>query len=119
MPGRKSKYIDITRKSDIADVIQPETKVTHTLTHPRRYCRSYGSWEYSYFKYLIVLRNIFIRGIVQLYPEMEEYLYSTDFMKVFCKMVYDCSSTHISEFLETLSDELKEDYHFYSTQTTF
>lgn len=122
--GRVSKYLDIAKSNTGVECIVPETRKTDSIAsrsiirkNPRiRPKRSYGSWEVVYFKHLINLRNIFIGELAQLYPEMRNYLRSPLFMKLFCKFIFESSSSDIS-FVEPLSDRLKRDYATYKELT--
>lgn len=125
MPNRISKYLDIAKKGNTVDYTVPNNEQpseneipVKSIRHPRRYGRSYGSWEYSYFSYLIRLRNIFAEGMMKLFPDMEEYLYSIQFMKIFSKFIYRYSSTDIPVWLEPFPQVLEREYYLYSTSTT-
>lgn len=62
-----------------------------------RNIRSYATWESAHLMHLLALRDIFASGILALYSilDLEEYLYSDEFLKEFGRMVYNNSSKRI------------------------
>ena len=60
----------------------------------------YSSWELSYYRHLINLRNI----IINYFPkEKHTYLLSSQFFSIFTRFVYENSSKRIDLGLEPLS----------------
>jgi hypothetical protein len=77
---------------------------------------SYDVWEYTYFKNIIELSDIFLKGFKQLginthtNMEYEDYI---DFLHLFGQFIRDCSSGEISPYIEELSSDTNDFYkHF-------
>jgi len=70
---------------------------------------SYDVWEYTYYKHILDLSNIFALGTKKLGIETESY----DFLEIFAHFIRDCSSGEISPYIENLSERDNESYiHF-------
>jgi hypothetical protein len=119
----KPAYADILRKANSVvttepiydepeeyDVVSERSNVTIKPDYITRRNSNHDSWERTYFKQLLDLRNIFIQGMVQNQPEMEQYLNSPHFFHRFTSFLYNNSSTKISEFIEPLSEDLENTY---------
>lgn len=76
---------------------------------------SYGVWEYKYFKYIIDLSDIFLKGAKRLgiNTDMNDTEYM-DFLYVFGQFIRDCSSGEMSPFVEDPSAELNNFYIHYT-----
>ena len=129
----KLKYSDIVKKS-VNNILSEsdggdnerdvkydvDSTNNYTTTKPSYLWRrdsNYNSWEHSYFRILLELRNTFIDGILELNPSMENYLRSPQFFQKFNFFIYKNSSTKISSFLEPLDDELEKLYSEYKEKS--
>lgn len=63
---------------------------------PRRIYHNYSFWERRYFSHLIHLRDLLIKNM-DTFVNID-YLYSEEFLNIFAKFIYDCSSTDVGEF---------------------
>uniref|UniRef100_A0A6C0ELV7 Uncharacterized protein n=1 Tax=viral metagenome TaxID=1070528 RepID=A0A6C0ELV7_9ZZZZ len=120
-------YADTVRSADIQNTPDSEQQDDeHDDSSPTNYSRklvtnyvpprendSDDIWEYSYFRELIQLRNIFIEGVEKIRPDLLEYLHSPQFFLTFCRMVRKGSSGYIHRYLEDLTDEERDDYLHY------
>jgi hypothetical protein len=131
----KLKYADIVKKS--VNNVLPESDGDdnerffkndfqstndYTSTKPSYIWRrdsNYNTWERSYFRILLELRNVFIDRILELNPLMENYLRSPQFFKKFNFFIYKNSSTKISNFLEPLDNELENLYSEYKEKSNW
>lgn len=72
---------------------------------------SYDTWCFSYFPYLVRLRDEFARGVLSSDANVsEEWLYSLDFLEDFCQFVFENSSGYVSPHLEEMDDNLSDYY---------
>ena len=121
MSKRRTRYLDIAKtspESNYIDSAPPEQQITFSVPTIKRAhqrpTRNYGSWEYSYFRELLELRNIVATELSRCYPELYEYFRSVQFMKMLTKFIFQHSSTDIT-ILEPLTDKLREDYTIYKS----
>ena len=70
----------------------------------------YNTWEYAYFEHLINIRDRLVKKLVEIYPEMEYYLYTPSFMHTLCKFLYATSSGKVCANLNKLSEDLEDIY---------
>jgi hypothetical protein len=99
-----------------------ECDVKFTNTRAKRYSepkyiwrrdRSYDSWERTYFRELLELREILITDMSEIDDTMEIYLRSHQFLYKFNQFIYKNSSTIVSKFLEQMTTELESIYSEY------
>lgn len=90
------------------DVLRPKRQLVTNYV-PQKGNSSYGVWEFSYYRHLIDLRNIFINGMLDNHPELDGYLQSDAFTDDFFRFVRECSSCYISPQLELLTEQEEED----------
>ena len=74
---------------------------------------NYEEWEILHFEHIINLRDIFASYVLDLHPEMNEYIFSEKFLFNFGKMIYNSSSKKIPLFPKNFSDEIETEYLFY------
>lgn len=74
---------------------------------------SYDSWERSYFRELLELRDIMAIGLSEINSDNIVYLYSHQFLYKFNKFIYQNSSTTVTKFLEEMSSDLESIYSEY------
>lgn len=92
------------------DTISQEPSTTRKKRFPgRKY--SYDIWERSHFAYLIKMRNIYIKNILENISNIDPmYLCSDKFLQKFCEMIYENSSKTISKYLQPLSADDQRRY---------
>lgn len=74
---------------------------------PQRNCNSsYDVWEYTYFRHILDLKDIFSQRAAKLNIETE----SVDFLNIFSQFIRDCSSGEISPYVEDLTEDDNEYY---------
>jgi hypothetical protein len=111
-----------------AAVIAPDNESTTTRVRsgwrgdnyvtrkPNYVCRrtgNYDGWERAYFREILELRDIYIRGVGQIDTDSIIYLNSPQFLYKFCKFLYKNSSTAVTRFLEPMTDDLENIYREY------
>jgi hypothetical protein len=108
--------------SDDTDNIEPGVSKSNqngysNRTLKRKYIwrrdSSYDSWERSYFRELLELRDITARGLLEINSDNALYLYSHQFLYKFNKFIYENSSTTVTKFLEEMSSDLENIYSEY------
>lgn len=96
-----------------AGLSREQTKNEYTTTKPKYVWRrdsGYDGWERAYFRELLELRNIYVRGITN---RDVDYLNSLEFLYKFNKFIYNNSSTTVTRFLEPMSSDLENIYTEY------
>lgn len=71
---------------------------------------SYDDWEFSYFKHLINMRNIFIKYTSDI---ITDDMYTPEFFEYFCSMIYEGSSGYVSSYINNLTEKELQDYFTY------
>jgi hypothetical protein len=125
---KKPAYADVVRRDDVLpvnstgdddewydeyDQVYEKSYVTVKPAYITRRDSSYDTWERYYLKELLELRNIFVKQISQVNPEMILYLSSPEFFLKFNRFIYKNSTTKISQWLEPLTEELETIYSEY------
>jgi hypothetical protein len=116
-----SKYADILKQSNIipnTDTKDDRKYISSNVTKTQ--CISnknsnYDAWEFSYFRELINMRDIFLRQIQYSneYQDKKEYFLSPYFFNKFCYFIYETSSGNISSYLESLTEQDEDEYWSY------
>lgn len=70
---------------------------------------SYDTWEFTYFRHILKLRDIFSKCVIELQiPGVDTR--SADFFNIFGKFIRECSSGEISPYIEKLNEKEEKIY---------
>lgn len=87
--------------------------VTRKPNYVYRRGSNYDGWERAYFREILELRDIYIRGIGEIDSESIIYFNSPQFLYRFSQFLYKNSSTTVTRFLEPMTDDLENIYREY------
>lgn len=73
----------------------------------------YDTWEFNYFPYLIMMRDIYGSILVGTYPEIREQVMSPSFFRSFNEMLYERSSKLVASNLRQMDEKEMDVYYEY------
>ena len=87
-----------------------DNHVTTKTDYVYRRNGNYDGWERAYFREILELRDIYIRGLGDIHNDS---INSPQFLYRFCKFLYKNSSSDVTKFLEPMTDDLENIYREY------
>ena len=79
---------------------------------------NFHTWEHFYFKHLLDLKHIFVKGMKQIESDQKKNFnidYTSEgFFETFNKFIFECSSGELGLYVDSLDDELDEIYFEYA-----